>query len=1111
MRERVLREVAEAAAVAGVEPELLAPELQQAALVSPDGRAPAGHAPGSDPGSGPRGAGLLRSWPMWLWVGALYAVSVAVQLALGLRVVSPWIMVDELVYSDMARSFAATGHFLIRGVHGNYGFVYPLLLSPAYALFGSMHDVYQWARVVDALVMSSAVFPAYLLARRVVRPSYALAAAALAVAIPSMAYVGTLMTENAFYPIFLWLAFALLLMLDRPTLGRQLAVLGLCVLAFVTRAQTVALVAAVLTAPLVLAWIERGRPRRLGAYKALYGTVAGAAVLVVVVELARGRSPSHILGNYSKTSNGGYHLWPVLKWLVLHLAELDLYVWVVPFAALIVLVANARHLDRRARVFAAATASLSVWLVLEVAVFASRYSLRIEERNLFYLAPLLLVALFAWIERGQPRPPRAAVAAAGIAAALPGAIPFLHLLNITAESDTLGFQPWWYVGGAWAGLASVSVVVVIVSVALGAMFLWLPRRWAPVLPVLVALGFLVTWIPLEQWKHGFPQLSKSALAQGIGRPDNSWIDSAVGRDSHVAMLWSGGNELAAWENEFWNRSVDRVYSLGSPLPGDMPTIKVAPNQATGVLVGLGGRTITDAVRAREQLRRPRRQGGRARPGEAARALPRHVAGADHHARHRPVPDHRRREPVVERDARLDAAAVRGRHADRRRLQRQPAVQEAAAPDDPGDRHDARAHDRDPAEHGPSSARVPAHAAARRLPRRLPDLARAQAVAIREGLDRHAGARPPLRRDPVLAAAVRIVVDVSPLSHVRTGVGNYIRGSLLGMVEASAGADEVVAFAPASVRGKREIVAALDGLDLTRRLPVVPVGAHALRTAWSRVGTPPLERFVGPLDVFHFSDWMYPPQRDGIRSTMVHDLVPLHHPEWVHPRTRTMHGAKYRHAAEACDVVMVNSRFTGDDVAATLGVDPAKIHVAYPGVDPGFVPDGERLDLDGRRYALTVATLEPRKNLSRLVEAYRQLDGDELSLLVVGAAGWGDQPELDVPGIVRLGYTPREDLPRLYRGASVFVYPSLFEGFGIPVIEAMACGVPCVASSHPSLDEACGDAAVRADPDDPSAIAAAIEQALGDHDALAARGLEHARRFTWLDNGRAHLAAWKAAA
>jgi len=358
--------------------------------------------------------------------------------------------------------------------------------------------------------------------------------------------------------------------------------------------------------------------------------------------------------------------------------------------------------------------------------------------------------------------------------------------------------------------------------------------------------------------------------------------------------------------------------------------------------------------------------------------------------------------------------------------------------------------------------------------------------------------------------VRIVVDVSPLSHERTGVGNYIRGSLAGMVEASAGADEIVAFAPASARGKREIDAALDGIGVERRLPVLPA-AHALRTAWSRAGAPSLERVVGPFDVFHFSDWMYPPQRGGIRSTMVHDLVPVHHPEWVHARTRRMHGAKYRHAAEACDVVIVNSRFTGDDVVRTLGVDPAKVHVAYPGVEPGFTPEGERLDLDGRRYALTVATLEPRKNLSRLVEAYALLDRDELSLLVVGAAGWGDQPELESPGIVRLGYTPREDLPRLYRGASVFVYPSRFEGFGMPVVEAMACGVPCVVSSHPSLDEACGDAAVRADPDDAAAIAASIRRALDEREELVTRGLEHARRFTWLENGRAHLTAWRAAA
>jgi glycosyltransferase involved in cell wall biosynthesis len=356
--------------------------------------------------------------------------------------------------------------------------------------------------------------------------------------------------------------------------------------------------------------------------------------------------------------------------------------------------------------------------------------------------------------------------------------------------------------------------------------------------------------------------------------------------------------------------------------------------------------------------------------------------------------------------------------------------------------------------------------------------------------------------------VRIVFDVSPLSHQRTGVGNYVRGSLQGLVEAAAGSHDVVAFAPASRRGKREIDESLAGLDVQRRLPVVPA-AHALRTLWSRVGRPSAELVLGDFDVLHFSDWMYPPQRHGVRSTMVHDLVPLHHPEWVHERTERMHGAKYRHAARTCDVVMVNSRFTGDDVVETLGVAPEKVHVAYPGVDAGFSRDGDHVEL-GKPYVLTVATLEPRKNLGTLLEAYSLLGNGDLALAVAGAAGWGDQPSLDVPGVVRLGFTPHDELPALYRGASVFVYPSLFEGFGMPVLEAMACGVPCVVSSHPSLDEACGDAAIRADPRDAAAIARAIEQALEQREALVVRGAEHVSTFTWIANGRAHLAAWEAA-
>jgi glycosyltransferase involved in cell wall biosynthesis len=343
--------------------------------------------------------------------------------------------------------------------------------------------------------------------------------------------------------------------------------------------------------------------------------------------------------------------------------------------------------------------------------------------------------------------------------------------------------------------------------------------------------------------------------------------------------------------------------------------------------------------------------------------------------------------------------------------------------------------------------------------------------------------------------VKIVVDVSALSHPRTGVGNYIRGSLLGL--AALGGHELVAFAPASREGRRTIEEALEGIDVERVLPVLPA-AHAVRTAWSRVGRPPVERVVGRLDVFHFGDWMYPPQRGGLRSTMVHDLVPLHHPEWVHPRTKWMHGAKYRHAARACDVVVANSRYTADDVASTLGVPRERVHVAHPGVDGVFTPDGPRADGD---YVLAVGTLEPRKNLGTAIDAVR---GRELR--VVGARGWGGV-EARGSHVTWLGPLADEALAEQYRGAAAFVYPSRFEGFGMPVVEAMACGAPVVASSHPSLDEACGDVALRADPDDPEALAAAIDDAVARREELVPRGLAHAARFTWDANARAHLEAW----
>jgi hypothetical protein len=535
--------------------------------------------------------------PVWLWLAAIVVGSAVFRAIVGRGIVAPFIMVDEVIWAEVARGFADAGEPLLRDEPDpGYSVVYPLVISPAYALAESLPDAYEAVKSANAVLMSLAAVPAYFVARRVVGPGLSLLAALLAVALPSLAYTGTVMTENVFYPLFLVVVLALLLVLERPTGPRVALLVALLGAAFATRVQTLALVPAVLTAPLLLAVFERrGFRETLGRYRTLYLAFAALGALAVTIQLAGGRSLDDLLGAYEPVGEASYGPGEVLEFVVWHAAEMTLYVLVLPLAATIVLVARARSLDRPLQAFLAASIAVTAFLVPVVAAFASRFSDRIEERNLFYVAPLLLIALLAWIERGAPRPRILAPVAALASALLVLLVPFDRFLTTSAITDTLMLLPFWSlqdrVGSGW-----VTPIAFGLALALAAAFLFVPARYAIALPLVVLGLWAIAFKPIWWGTHGFERFSRGSLFQGIRTAEKDWIDRAPARLSvaPAAFLWTGRTDrLTVNQNEFFNRGVGPIYYVDKPTPGGLPETRVTIDPNSGLVTLPDGTPVED--------------------------------------------------------------------------------------------------------------------------------------------------------------------------------------------------------------------------------------------------------------------------------------------------------------------------------------------------------------------------------------------------------------------------------------------------------------------------------------------------------------------------------------
>lgn len=529
--------------------------------------------------------------PVPLVLGAIVTMATALHAALALRSPSPWIVPDELIYAEIAKSLGDGRLPSIRdAVSFGYGFGYPALLAPIWSVFDDVTKAYDVAKALNALILSLTAVPAYFLARRFVTEGYAAVVAGLSVAVPSMLYAGTLMTEVALYPVFVLALLAMAVALERPTVGTQGMALGAIGLACTIKMMAAVLIAAYISAIALYHWLDTHDGSRWRSRIRAYATtglfLAAISLSSLVLMLVSGHRPRDVLGAYSVVLDH-IDVAAVPWWVLLHVAELDLYLAVIPFTTTLLVVGQglSRRAESRTRLFAVITVCVATPVIMVVAAYSSEpfagaagYSAteaRLHERSTFVLAPLFFVGLMMWLRDRRGR--QAAAAAVAVAAFLPAVIP-IGEFDEHVRFQALALVPWVELADnvAWP------LDVLALTLALAAMFTLAvrTRASAPFFLAPVLLVFAVVGLAAHTSMRLHSEWTRSV---GVGATP-TWIDAALPDDTSASVMWFEPGEerfvplaprhYVLWLGEFFNRRVDAVYELGSSMPYALPSTPV---------------------------------------------------------------------------------------------------------------------------------------------------------------------------------------------------------------------------------------------------------------------------------------------------------------------------------------------------------------------------------------------------------------------------------------------------------------------------------------------------------------------------------------------------------